>query len=83
MEENNSNPTQSKAKKVFGFIGLFVVELIFLVLTCYLADLFTNTEKPTLSDTLDYWWLYTAGALITTVIVIFINSRKKNKEQRP
>ena len=78
MEENNSNPTQRKAKNVCIFIGLFVVELIFLVLTCYLADLFTNTEKPTLSDAVDYWWLFIAGALITTVIVYFLSIRKKN-----
>ena len=79
MEENNSNrPAQSKAKNVYRFIGLFVVELISLIAVCYFTDYITNTEKPTLSDTLDYWWLFTAGALIVTVIVFFINHRKKN-----
>jgi ABC-type Fe3+-siderophore transport system permease subunit len=81
-EKNNNRPHQGKAKNVCKYIGLFIALFIFFTVIGYLTDLLVETEKPSCSDALEYWWLDAAGALVATVIIYFIH-RRKNGDQKP
>jgi hypothetical protein len=61
---------QSKAKKMFVLIGVFIAYLLLLILPFHYCD-FLGMGKQSWSQILNDLWLYSIGALIPTVGVYF------------
>lgn len=71
MEKREKNRLQqSKAKKVFVLIGVFVAYLLLIILPFHYCD-FLGMGKQSWSQILNDLWLYSIGALIPTVGVYF------------